>query len=84
MAESPHKHLSGALEALFREYDGSPFALRLWDGWSWRSSSTGPEACTTAISSGRRECRCGKLIAMIGLCGFSVHATKFRVARLKH
>jgi hypothetical protein len=43
MPESPHK-LSGALEALFREYDGPPFALRLWDGWSWRSSSTEPEA----------------------------------------
>ena len=48
--ESPRARLSTALDSLFRDYDGPPFALRLWDGWIWRSSSAEPPACTICIA----------------------------------
>lgn len=51
MTESPHTHLSTALDALFREYEGPAFALRLWDGWNWRSPGENPPACTIRIGS---------------------------------
>jgi cyclopropane-fatty-acyl-phospholipid synthase len=35
MTDSLHARLAATLTTLFRDYDGPPFALRLWDGWSW-------------------------------------------------
>jgi len=51
MSESPHTTLSAALGLLFRDYDGPPFALRLWDGWIWRSSASEPARCTLCIAN---------------------------------
>jgi len=51
MTEPPRRHLSTALETLFRDYDGPPFALHLWDGWSWRSSDAEPPACTFRVAT---------------------------------
>jgi cyclopropane-fatty-acyl-phospholipid synthase len=51
MTESPHARLSSALDSLLRDYDGPTFALRLWDGWTWRSSSAEPPACTICVAN---------------------------------
>lgn len=51
MAETSHALLSGALGELFRDYDGPPFAIRLWDGSAWRSPGDAAPACTLVLNS---------------------------------
>lgn len=40
---------SGALEALFQDYEGPAFSIRLWDGWHWSSSAREAPACTIVL-----------------------------------
>lgn len=49
-SESREKRLRKQLSALFHEYDGPPFSIRLWNGWQW-DSAPGGVACTLAINS---------------------------------
>lgn len=49
MSESPHTRWLRALDKLFADYHGPAFAIRLWDGWNWTSSSEEPPACTMKI-----------------------------------
>ena len=51
MTESPHGSMLKALEALFRDYAGPRFTLRLWDGWNWSSAGEGAPACTIQIAN---------------------------------
>lgn len=39
------------LDALFENYSGSPFAIELWDGWTWYSTGSGVPACRIIIRS---------------------------------
>ncbi len=49
MTEPAHPRIAASLAALFRGYDGPPFAVRLWDGFTWSSS---PESvCTIVVAS---------------------------------
>ncbi|HVT97393.1 MAG TPA: cyclopropane-fatty-acyl-phospholipid synthase family protein [Acidobacteriaceae bacterium] len=50
-AESAHTHLAAVLSSLFRDYDGPPFAVRLWDGWCWLSTASKPPACTLCLAN---------------------------------
>ncbi len=49
--ESIQSQRSNAFESLFHNYQGTPFAIRLWDGWSWHSTASEPCACTLVIQS---------------------------------
>ncbi len=42
---------SSALDALFRDYDGPPFSIRLWDGWQWSSRPGKTPAFTISIAT---------------------------------
>lgn len=42
---------AGLLDSLFEGYDGPPFCIRLWDGWSWASSQVERPCCTLVIRS---------------------------------
>lgn len=44
---------SQILNALFSDYDGPPFEIRLWDGWRWFSSASEKPACTVVVRSPR-------------------------------
>lgn len=50
MAQSPHERASATLATLFRGYQGPPFAVRLWDGWSWLSNGAQP-VCTLCLTT---------------------------------
>jgi len=41
------------LGQLFRDYDGPPFAIRLWNGWNWSScpAAATPPVCTLVLNS---------------------------------
>jgi len=39
------------LTALFQNYQGPLFAIRMWDGWRWTPSPGGAPACTIAIET---------------------------------
>lgn len=58
MTHSPHERASTTLAALFRGYDGPPFSIRLWDGWSWSSAKAasgregrGAPVCTLVLTT---------------------------------
>lgn len=51
MKESLAASASGVLEAIFRSYDGPPFAIRLWDKQTWNSSPGEIPASTITIST---------------------------------
>lgn len=59
MKETLKARASGMLGALFRDYDGPPFAIRLWDGWMWKSTGeatpirtpAGTPACTIVFNT---------------------------------
>ncbi len=53
MTESIRKHTANTFKALFTEYEGPPFAIRLWDGWQWKSSANLEPACTLAVGNPR-------------------------------
>jgi len=38
-------------ESLFEGYTGVPFAVRLWDGWGWRSAGHGDPCCTVIFKT---------------------------------
>ena len=38
------------IDELFTGYSGPPFAIRMWDGWYWRSSEARP-VCTVVVRS---------------------------------
>lgn len=40
---------SRILNALFADYGGPPFGIRLWDGWKWFSSVAEKPACTLVV-----------------------------------
>jgi cyclopropane-fatty-acyl-phospholipid synthase len=39
------------LTALFRDYEGPAFAIRMWDGWQWTPMPGAGPACTIAIET---------------------------------
>lgn len=49
MSETAHARWLKALDGLFSDYRGPAFAIRLWDGWAWRSSGSEAPACTIHI-----------------------------------
>ena len=42
-----------ALNALFNDYSGPVFSIRLWDGWHWSSSAAERPACTIVVRNPR-------------------------------
>jgi len=55
MSEMISHRATTTLGELFRDYDGPPFAIRLWNGWLW-SSAPGHDiraACTIILNSPR-------------------------------
>lgn len=51
MQASAETHRSRVFDALFADYRGSAFAVRLWDGWCWRSSQDAQPKCTIRITT---------------------------------
>ena len=39
------------LSAQFQGYEGPPFSVRLWDGWTWFSSTTRKPECTLVLNN---------------------------------
>jgi cyclopropane-fatty-acyl-phospholipid synthase len=39
------------MAALFQNYQGPLFAIRMWDGWHWMPSPSGEAACTIAVET---------------------------------
>lgn len=48
--DSLELRLSRTLSFIFAGYEGSPFAIRLWNGWQWQPSDVMP-ACTIVFRS---------------------------------
>lgn len=42
---------SRMFDALFENYEGPAFSIRLWDGWQWFSPQCGEPTCTIVFSS---------------------------------
>jgi cyclopropane-fatty-acyl-phospholipid synthase len=53
MAEALHARFSKTLQVLFCDYDGPPFSIALWDGWSWNSSPTARPVCTIVVATAK-------------------------------
>lgn len=54
MAQSLHERASTTLAAVFRGYDGPPFAVRLWDGRTWSCEGAEPgctPVCTIVLNT---------------------------------
>jgi cyclopropane-fatty-acyl-phospholipid synthase len=51
MTSSPHPQIANGLDAMFQQYDGPSFALRLWDGWEWTPSRGEKPRCTIVIGT---------------------------------
>jgi cyclopropane-fatty-acyl-phospholipid synthase len=51
MSDSNHSRRRKLLADLFRDYDGPPFAIRLWNGWQWVSSPGERPAFTVVIEA---------------------------------
>ena len=49
MPEVAEEQRTKILDGLFSNYAGPVVAIRLWDGWSWRTSEAEPPACTMEI-----------------------------------
>lgn len=49
--ESRHEQFSSYLDGLFKGYEGPGFAIRLWDGQEWHSTTGGHNTCTLVINS---------------------------------
>ena len=49
VSESAHARWLKSLDGLFRHYGGPAFAIRLWDGWNWKSPGSEVPACTIRI-----------------------------------
>ena len=48
-AVSARDHLGLQLAGLFSSYEGPAFAIRLWDGWEWRSDHAGRLECILIV-----------------------------------
>lgn len=53
MTESIRTRETKAFSLLFKGYEGPAFAIRLWDGWKWRSSADLKPACTIVLEDPR-------------------------------
>ncbi|HTV06557.1 MAG TPA: cyclopropane-fatty-acyl-phospholipid synthase family protein [Acidobacteriaceae bacterium] len=51
IAETVNTQRDKIFHSLFEGYEGSPFAVRLWDGWLWHSSTRGETSCTIVVHS---------------------------------
>jgi len=51
MTGSAHPRIAASFTALFGGYDGPPFAVRLWDGFTWTSSLAAEPVCTIVVNS---------------------------------
>ena len=51
MSRSIDFERTALFSALFQDYAGPAFALRLWDGVSWHSSDSQPAACTLVLKN---------------------------------
>lgn len=51
MTESLQTWGTRTLGALFRDYGGPPFSIRLWDGWTWNSSSQASPVSTIVLAT---------------------------------
>ena len=51
MHESESVRRAETLNAIFHDYDGPAFAVRLWDGWTWRSPAGAKPECTIMIAT---------------------------------
>lgn len=52
MADS-HQRKKAWLDELFQGYEGTPFAVRLWDGWRWEWRPEEAPVCTIAVADPR-------------------------------
>lgn len=53
MPESMQSRRATTFSTLFHDYEGPVFAIRLWDGWLWSSSSIEKPVCTIVVESPR-------------------------------
>jgi cyclopropane-fatty-acyl-phospholipid synthase len=51
MARSAYSQRSEVLDTLFHGYEGPVFSVRLWDGWTWSSSTSQKPACTLVLEN---------------------------------
>lgn len=51
MIDSLQSRAAATLAALFGDYDGPPFSIALWNGWSWQSSRDLAPACTILVAT---------------------------------
>lgn len=51
MAHFAQNHKAALLDSVFQGYGGSPFAIRLWDGWKWTSPHCEIPVCTIVVNS---------------------------------
>jgi cyclopropane-fatty-acyl-phospholipid synthase len=50
MGTSVHARRKAWLDELFRDYQGAPFEVRLWDGWRWTCTPGQVPACTIVVA----------------------------------
>lgn len=53
MFQPAESQRASVLNALFRDYCGPAFGIRLWDGWQWSSSIAEKPACTIVVRNPR-------------------------------
>jgi cyclopropane-fatty-acyl-phospholipid synthase len=51
MLTSVYCERASLFDSIFESYDGPPFGIRLWDGWSWTSSENKDPSCTLVFRS---------------------------------
>jgi cyclopropane-fatty-acyl-phospholipid synthase len=51
MADSVLTRKAAVLKNIFQGYEGPAFAVRLWDGWQWSSSTNDKTICTLSIAN---------------------------------
>lgn len=51
MISSAESNKTKLMDAIFHDYAGPAFALRLWDGWQWTSPGNKPPRCTIVVSN---------------------------------
>jgi cyclopropane-fatty-acyl-phospholipid synthase len=51
MLTSPYCERAKIFDALFERYSGTPFCIRLWDGWQWASPTQDESRCTLIFNT---------------------------------
>jgi cyclopropane-fatty-acyl-phospholipid synthase len=51
MLKSVQSQESAIFDAFFHDYEGPVFTIRLWNGWSWSSSSAKKPVCTIVVET---------------------------------